>query len=311
MIALASLLLLAATARAAPSADNASGTGMSFEFKAADGPALIGAPVELEGTARYPERFMLSLPPDEEKMSTFSVTGLRLDPPNTEAGVTTQVVHLTVVPFELGAQTFPSLAWSLRSSDASETLRSPPVKLDVRGPDPKSGNPRDIKEPLQPPMWAVVSFLAVLLATAGLVAYEAWQLLKRKPNGARASGPPKAPHEIALEELQALGALAVPDRQAYERCAEIIRVYLDSRFAIPALLLTTSDLLKMMRQAEIDRPIVGLTRDLLARCDLVKFAKFMPEGPEFRQDIAAAIQIVKATAPKPAPPPAPAPAIGP
>jgi len=98
--------------------------------------------------------------------------------------------------------------------------------------------------------------------------------------------------------------MAVPDRQAYERCAEILRVYLERRFAIPALLLTSSDLLRMMRQAEIDRPVVGLTRDLLARCDLVKFAKLAPEGPEFRQDVAAAIQIVRATAPKPPPEPA-------
>lgn len=273
---------------------------MSFEFKAPEGKPLIGSPIDLEGTARFPERFAMSLPEEEQKSSSFTITGLRLDPPQTEAGVTTQIVHLRVVPFELGSQTFPSLAWSLKAANEAATLRSPPVKMDVQGPDPKSGDVRDIKEPFQPPLWAVMSLTLIVLLTLGLAGYEAWQLLRPKASAQnRTAGPPKPAHEEALEQLEALAGLTVPDRQSYERCAEILRVYLERRFGIPALMLTTTDLLKMMRQAEIDRPVVGLMRDLLNRCDLVKFAKLAPEGPEYRQDIAAAIQIVKATAPKP------------
>jgi len=254
---------------------------------------------------KFPERFTLSLPAEEMKVSSFAISGVRFDPPKTEAGINVQTVHLRVIPFDLGALTFPSLAWTLKAADGNESLRSPPVKLEVVGPDPKTGDLRDIREPFQPPMWAVVTFLTIVALTLCLVGYEAWQLLRSKPGAAsRPQKPPRPAHEEALEALEALAGLAVPDRQAYERCAEILRVYLERRFAIPALLLTSSDLLKMMRQAEIDRPVVGLTRDLLARCDLVKFAKLMPEGPEFRQDVAAAIQVVKATAPKPTTEPA-------
>jgi hypothetical protein len=282
----------------------AAGEPMSFDLRASTTTVLLGAPVMIEGTVRFPDTFELSFKKERQKFDPFALTDIQMEPPASGGGMKTQTIHMTVVPFDLGTQTLPALQWTLtNASGATQTLQSPPMKFDVTGPDTHSAELRDIKGPLKPPAWILVLLALLAAATLGLAGYEFWILLRRK-NGAPAGSAIRKPaHEEALEALESLRTAGLGLRETYDRLSEILRVYFERRFDIPALVLTTSDLIRMMRQAEIDRPVVGLARDLFARCDLVKFAKLIPEGPEFRQDLEAAIQIVKSTAPKPPPTP--------
>jgi len=115
----------------------------------------------------------------------------------------------------------------------------------------------------------------------------------------------KAPAEEALDALEDLQGSGLGAKEIYDGLSQVLRVYLERRYDIPALVLTTPDLLRMMRQRRSTVPWSASPKDLFARCDLVKFAKLIPEPPELRNDIEAAIQIVRATAPKPPPEPEP------
>lgn len=280
---------------------------MSFELHPATSTVLIGSPVTIEGTARFPQDFQLSLKADGQKTDPFTIANVQLDPPKIEGGMKSQQIHLQVIPFDMGRQTFPPLEWTLTDSSGETTSRSsPPVKIQVTGPDTHLSDLHDIVGPLRPPLWMFLVVVFLAAAALGLVGYEAWIFLKSKKTlQAGEAVVRKPPYEEALDALATLRESGLGARETYDRLSEVLRVYIERRFEIPALVLTTSDLLRMMRHAEIDRPAVGLAKDLFARCDLVKFAKLIPDGPEIRQDIEAAIEIVKITAPKPPPVPEP------
>ncbi|MBI4386169.1 MAG: hypothetical protein HY551_02185 [Elusimicrobia bacterium] len=274
---------------------------ISFELRPSSR-AVIGAPVEIAGRVRYPARFTLSSDLTGRTTGPFTILKAELGDPQLSGDGNTQDVKLSVVPFDLGSLTFPSLPWTLTDdSGKTETVKSPPVKLEVGGPSPDPGDIRDIKPPL-----AVTIGPWVVLALA-LAAAMAWAFWKRwiSRRGAAASGATPAatdarpPYVIALEELGRLESSGLPAKEFYVRLSDILRVYLERRFGIPAPLLTTGDVLRQMREAELDRAAVGGSRELLERADLVKFAKFSPDTAQRTQDIQSAVRFVQATAPVP------------
>lgn len=274
---------------------------VSFELHASTSTALIGTPVAIEGVVKYPIGAQISFNKEGQKTDPFVVKDVQLGQPQAQGGMQNQPVRLQAIPFDIGSLTFPILQWTLTdASGATQTIQSPSVKLEVTGPDTRSSDIRDIKGPLHPPFWLLLIIILLAIATLALVGYEAQGFLKPQKEGQRGKAAvQKLPHEEAIDELEGLRESSLSVREIYDRLSDVVRVYFERRFEIPALVLTTSDLLRMMRQAEIDRPVIGLAKDLFARCDLVKFAKLVPEAPELRQDIEMAIQIVKTTAPKP------------
>ena len=167
----------------------------------------------------------------------------------------------------------------------------------------EQGDIRDIKPPLAPPLWPFLLWGVVLAAAAALIIREVRRRLKSAGAG---GGTPESldlrpPHVRALEALERLGAEDIPPKEFYIRLSDILRIYLEGRFGIPAMFLTTQDLNRRMREAEMDRAVVSPVKDLFERADLVKFAKFMPEKRERDGDLGIARDIILKTAP-PEPP---------
>jgi hypothetical protein len=80
---------------------------------------------------------------------------------------------------------------------------------------------------------------------------------------------------------------------------DILRIYLERRLRIPATRLTTAELYRHARQAEFDRPMTALFKDIFDRADLVKFAKAAPEPDWGLRDLDGARRLVNDTTPKP------------
>ena len=161
---------------------------------------------------------------------------------------------------------------------------------------------RDIKPPLEVPQSLILYFIgaAVLL---GFITVSAWFFFRKRPQtlpvseGAAVDTP--LPHEVAYKQLMAIETsdlLKRGDMATYHtQIADVLREYIGSRYQIPALALTTTALLHAMLQAEIQTQCVAQVQQLLANCDMVKFATYQPDLAEASDRIADARRIVDET----------------
>lgn len=161
---------------------------------------------------------------------------------------------------------------------------------------------RDIKPPLEVPQSLLFYFIsgAVIL---GLMAILVWYYVQKRrqalPVPVIDENDTPLAHEVAYEKLSAIEAsdwLKRGDVEAYHtQIAYVLRQYIDARYQIPALVLTTTGLLQAMMRAEIAISCVERTQQLLANCDMVKFATYQPELSEASTRIADARWIVDET----------------
>ncbi len=152
---------------------------------------------------------------------------------------------------------------------------------------------RDIKPPLEVPQNLLPYFISGTVIL-GFVAGVAWYYFQKRrqslPIPVTDENDAPLAHEVAYEKLAAIEAsdwLKRGDMETYHtQIAHVLRQYIDARYHIPALELTTTALLRAMLCAEIADPYVERTQQLLANCDMVKFATYQPESSEASARIA-------------------------
>ncbi len=140
--------------------------------------------------------------------------------------------------------------------------------------------------------WPALLALA-LLAGGGAWAFAAWQ--RRAVERVRLTA-----HERAMRRLQALATRGFPHADEaggwYVELSDIVRRYIEDRYAVRAPELTTEEFL-----VEAGRAFSGPHRDLLGafleRCDRVKFARYSPRQQESRDAWSAAGQFLDDTRP--------------
>lgn len=282
----ACLLLLAAL----PAAAQEEGITLS----APKASVLIGMPIDVAVEARYSAGFSLKAPAPGQDTGTFEILSAEIEPGGTKA-------RLRVAAFGLGRQTLPSLEWPLVGPDGrTRALVSSPLTLTIEPPRPALGDKgelRDIRDPVPVRLWPwAAAALAALLAAALLLRR------RRAASGPGAAVPDaRTPEEIALSDIDGLAGLGLPVKEFYDRLSDILRLYLERRCGLKALQMTTYDLHRRMIRAELEPKARALAKNLLDRCDLAKFARFLPSEEDSRKDCANAKGVVYLLAPKPAP----------
>ncbi|HEY1187038.1 MAG TPA: DUF4381 family protein [Gemmata sp.] len=125
----------------------------------------------------------------------------------------------------------------------------------------------------------VALFAAAVLAFAVLVV-GVWRRTRRpKPID------PGAWARAALAELE---AEHLKGADAAERLADVLRRFIERRFAVPAPKLTTSELSQALGAQEWPPDRAQLLRELLDQCDLAKFAGAAPDPESCRRLIRSA-----------------------
>ena len=111
--------------------------------------------------------------------------------------------------------------------------------------------------------------------------------------------------EVALEEIEALLATWLLEQKEYKqfftKLSEIIRVYVSRRYKIAALDMTSFEICDIMKNINMAGNIMELLAEFFNICDLVKFAKYIPERPEINETIDKAREIIEKTRSKPEP----------
>jgi hypothetical protein len=161
---------------------------------------------------------------------------------------------------------------------------------------------RDIKPPVEIPSgwawaWWVVASLAFIL-----LAWWAWRYWQRKKSIIPAM-PVIPPHVRARQKLEQALALLGQPREFCILVSDAIRWYLEERFQFRAPERTTEEFLHELQATHLlstgQKSSLG---DFLARCDLVKFARYEPGEAELRELLASALRLIEETEPRPEPP---------
>ena len=147
------------------------------------------------------------------------------------------------------------------------------------------------------PMWVwMAGALILIIAVLG-----AWWWFRRRTAGHGASLPPPmvAPDVEALGQLDALAADTTVDCKVfYFRLSAIVRRYLERRFDIPAVEMTTEELLPAVSRLGLPLDVGQSFKDFCRAADPIKFAGAAVHRKRMVQDLAFARNLVaRATAP--------------
>jgi hypothetical protein len=139
------------------------------------------------------------------------------------------------------------------------------------------------------PPWLVFVITFVVLSLLGLVVW--WFVQRRKPEL-----PPKAPREIALEDLEQIRG-EIERMSPYQfsiRVSDILRRYVTQQYGVPATRQTSIEFLTATAKApSFSTDDKSLLEDFLNRCDLIKFAKYEATTSDSELLLEEAIRLVK------------------
>lgn len=226
--------------------------------------------------------------PDSLALSPFEALSVEQAPDQTTDGGVRSTFRLALTAFELGDLEIPSIPVAVVAADGvADTLHTDPYGVQVVsvGTD-ESGDIRDIQGPLGIPMAKWI--LALWLILPWLIVAALYLLVKRlRPRGEDKPSPAlgelaRPPHEVALEALASLEASGLLERgqvkEYHIAASDILRTYVEARFRVDALEMTTREVLDGLSSVRADPQFrVGL-RTFLEACDLVKFAKARPDA---------------------------------
>lgn len=149
--------------------------------------------------------------------------------------------------------------------------------------------------------WKWILFGIVTIA----VAITLYLILKKKklPAILRKETPKPSPYEVAISDLNALKnedlCSVGREKEYYTRLTDILRIYLQDRFGINAMEMTTGQIIKSVYFNEETRPSEAIMSSILKMADFVKFAKARPLPEDNIMAINNAMKFVEETKPKP------------
>lgn len=160
------------------------------------------------------------------------------------------------------------------------------LKVEMMPVDTAQKTIYDIKQPLKTPL-VVEEFsgyvawgLVVVLALISAIYLIATRTRKAKAE-VQESRPKEAPHIVAIRRLEMLSTQKLWQngdyKQYYTRLTDILRDYLDGRYGVGAMEMTTDEIVAAIKGLELTKKQVSALGDLLREADLVKFAKHTPD----------------------------------
>ena len=151
------------------------------------------------------------------------------------------------------------------------------------------------------PAWVIYLLIALVVIAAGIYAYWRWG---RKAKGVEAAAEEKAipPYERAIQALHELKDSKLwqqgQEKAYYTNLTEILRVYIDQRFHINAMEMTSTQIIDTLRRNEETKAVNQQLRDILEMADFVKFAKMRPLPDDNEQVMRYAENFVEETKPE-------------
>ncbi|MBD5374003.1 MAG: cell wall anchor protein [Bacteroides sp.] len=151
--------------------------------------------------------------------------------------------------------------------------------------------------------YGVWILLALIVIGAGLYIYFKWIKQGRIP--LMPAKKPVPPYELAMQRLATLRSENLcekgEEKEYYTRLTDILRNYLDTRFGINAMEMTSTQILQALNKNEETRMPRKYMSRILETADFVKFAKVRPLPDDNAAAFRSALQFVEDTKPQETP----------
>jgi len=238
-------------------------------------------------------------------------------PDSAQPTVQQQIQDITISSFDSGYYAIPPFKFVI-NGDTGNTQLTEAMMLQVNTVHVDTTKAfKDIKAPIQAPFsWLellpyIGCGLLALVILGGIVYYILRNMKKQKPEIIEKPKVLIPPHTKALEALEKLGLQKLWQegkiKDYYTGITDILRIYLEERYGINALEMTTDEMMLALKRKDISEGMKLKLRDILVLSDLVKFAKENPLPNDHEFCFNSSIDFINNTAEIKEPTPAQAP----
>lgn len=217
--------------------------------------------------------------------------------------------QVVITAFDSGYHAIPPFIfkYQLPGDTVWNMIETQPLLLFVAGLSVDLNIPiRDIKGPMSAPltfMEILPWLLLAIIIVVGVLLYRRYLKKKRArvkmmPKPAKPKIPP---HRLALDALENLQRKKLWQsgrvKEYHSEITDILRHYLEARFNIMAVEMTTSEIMEASSAQEMPSQAREKLQLIFERSDLVKFAKSNPLPAEHEESFMHAVDFVRASIP--------------
>ena len=211
---------------------------------------------------------------------------------------------IVITSFDQGQYALPPLSMQRMTKDGViDTLVFDSQLLDVKTMpvDTATFQLHDIKGQIKYPITfkEVLPWVGAVLGILGVIALIVWLVIRySKKRGAEAEKKEPA-HIVAFRKLDKYkgNKMWAPEKQKafYSGVTDALREYIDARYDIGAMEMTTAEIMKELKKTDISEELqIGL-KELFERADYVKFAKYIASDEENAAALPLAVRFVAST----------------
>ena len=216
-----------------------------------------------------------------------------------------QRIQLTITSFDSGYYAIPPFKFIL-NKDTAQPLMTEALLLEVHTvpTDSSLAKVKDIKPPYDEPFdwrWYLPYAYIGLAILAGIIILIMIikKVNKKKPEEIVIEKPKIPAHITAFASLEKIKEEAIwkdnKTKEYYSSIADTIRLYIEERFNINALELTSEEIIKIFKSQVVDSESKAKLNQILTLSDFVKFAKQIPIEAEHTLTLNNAFDFVKGT----------------
>lgn len=211
-----------------------------------------------------------------------------------------------ITSFDSGFYFIPAYTYAA----AGDTLQTAPLGLSVTTVtvNPETDDIKTIKPIMDAPFywselftWVGYFLLAFLVVSLIIFVLLKYVFKKKVPFIDQTPQPVIPPHIVALEKLEEIKVQKIWQsgdiKVFYTQVTDVLRVYLEGRFGINAMELTSDEIMALVKKEPGLNEVRAALKDLLTLADLVKFAKMVPIENQNERSLLIAFDVVDKTKP--------------
>jgi hypothetical protein len=226
-------------------------------------------------------------------------------PDKTNPSIIQQHQQFIVTVFDSGYFAIPPFKFVVNGDTVNPVLTEALfLEVNTVPTDTTDATIKDIKAPFNEPFdWKwylpMVYWGGAAILLVALIVFIILKLTKKKPEQFIERKPDIPPHVLALEQLQKVKEEAIwkdgKTKEYYSAISDSVRLYIEGRFGIQALELTTDEIVRAFKSQVVDPLSKEKLQQLLVLADFVKFAKQIPIEQEHALALQNAFDFVNGT----------------
>jgi hypothetical protein len=271
----------------------------------------IGDYIHLKYEFKHKNDINIFFPSFKDSLKKLELISMHPVKKNPEENITSSIYEFVLIGFDSGRVTIPafSISYKSKGDTALSTIVTDSIVITIHSIKVDIGvEIKDIKEPERIPFdWKSIALWILILSASIILLYFLYKkLIKKKQEQTEEPKISVPPSQIALDSLKQLELKKLWQngkiKEYHTEITEIIRKYFEEQFSLPALELTTSEVLYHLKNRKDTLSIVDLTNEFLSNADMVKFAKYIPLDKINEEMMLQAVSIVEESIQKTEPP---------